>query len=322
MKKLLTLLLILLSSVSLLACRKRANKQPFRANKIRIGILQYMEHNSLTEARRGFIEQLKTEGYKEGDNLKISYQNAQGDQSNLQVISEKLIEKNKLILAIATPAAQSLASLTSKTPILFTAVTDPLSADLVKSLKNPGGLVTGVSDQAPIAKQIDLLGQAVPHAKRVGLLYSSSERNSEIQIKQAQKQLLKAGYKVTKKTVTSTNDVQDAARSLMAKTDVIFVPTDNTLASTMPMLAELSLEKHVPIIGGSTDMVDAGGLLTYGCNYEQLGKQVAKQAVKILKGQDPARLPVQYPKQVDLHVNREMAKKLGIDLSKLSEEKK
>lgn len=278
-----------------------------------------MEHVSLSAARKGFEEELKAEGYKEGKNLKLDYQNAQGDQSNLQTISEQLAKDNDLILAIATPAAQALATATSEKPIVFTAVTDPLSADLVNSIKKPGGNLTGTSDQAPIGKQVKLLGEALPKAKKVGILYTTSERNSEVQVKKAESLLKKAGYEVVKKGISSTNDVQDAANSLMKETDAVFVPTDNTVASTMTMIGQLSVQNKVPVIGGSTDMVDAGGLLTYGTNYKELGKQVGKMAVKILKGADPAKLSVEYPKTVSLHVNKEMASKLGIDVSNLSD---
>lgn len=140
-----------------------------------------MEHESLTAAREGFVAELEANGYKEGEKLVLDYQNAQGDQANLQTISEQLIDGNDIVLAIATPSAQSLATVSTETPIVFTAVTDPLSADLVESIENYMGLLTGTSDQAPIDKQVELLGQAVPDAKTVGILYTTSERNSEVQ---------------------------------------------------------------------------------------------------------------------------------------------
>lgn len=229
-----------------------------------------------------------------------------------------MVGKNDLILAIATPAAQSLATASSEVPVLFTAVTDPLSADLVDSWETPGGNLTGTSDQAPIDKQVELLGQAVPEAKKVGILYTTSERNSEVQVEEASKLLEEAGYTVVLKGISTTNDVQDAATSLMKDVDVVFVPTDNTVASTMTMIGELSVEYKVPVIGGSTDMVDVGGLLTYGTNYEALGRQTAKMAIKIIEGEKVAELAVEAPETVDLHVNQEMADKLGINVSKLS----
>lgn len=316
--KLKTYLLLGLTSLLLVGCRNAESSPNKSSQKVTVGILQYMEHDSLTAARKGFETALKEGGYEPGKNLTIDYQNAQGDQSNLQTMSEQLVKKSDVVLAIATPSAQSLATVSTETPVLFTAVTDPLSANLVKSIKKPGGLITGTSDQAPIDKQVDLLKQALPQAKKVGILYTSSERNSEVQVKEAEKELKKAGYEIVKKGISSSNDVQDAATSLMKTSDALFVPTDNTVASTMTMLGQLSLDNKVPVIGGSTDMVDAGGLLTYGTNYTELGKQVGKQALKVLKGQKPATIPVEYPKKLELHVNQKQAEALGIDVSHLS----
>ncbi|MGT2800643.1 ABC transporter substrate-binding protein [Streptococcus marmotae] len=314
-KYLRSLSVVALSALALAGCATSGSKN---TDTVKVGILQYMEHDSLSAARKGFIAELEENGYKEGEKITLDYQNAQGDQANLQTISEQLVGDNDLILAIATPAAQSLATASMDTPVLFTAVTDPLSADLVSSMEEPGGMLTGTSDQAPIDQQIDLLGKAVPHAKTVGILYTTSERNSEVQVEAAKPLLEKAGYKVVVKGISNTNEVQDAATSLMKAVDAVFIPTDNTVASTMTMIGELSLQYKVPVIGGSTDMVDEGGLLTYGTNYEALGRQTAKMAIKIIEGADPAKTAVEYPETVSLHVNEEMAKKLGIDVAGLS----
>ncbi|HFR3411872.1 TPA: ABC transporter substrate binding protein [Streptococcus suis] len=316
-KKLTSVTLVGAGLLALAACSS-GSEEKSTEGAVKVGVLQYMEHESLTAAREGFVAELADNGYKEGDKLVLDYQNAQGDQANLQTISEQLIDGNDLVLAIATPAAQSLATVSTETPILFTAVTDPISADLVESLEKPGGLLTGTSDQAPIDKQVELLGQAVPDAKTVGILYTTSERNSEVQVEQAEKLLKEAGYKVVLKGITSSNEVQDATTSLMKDVDAVFVPTDNTVAATMSMIGELSAEHKVPVIGGSTDMVDQGGLLTYGTNYEALGRQTAKMAIKIIEGEKVSEVPVEYPEAVNLHVNEEMAQKLGIDTSKLS----
>ncbi|HFI0064975.1 TPA: ABC transporter substrate-binding protein [Streptococcus suis] len=316
-KKLTSVTLVGAGLLALAACSSGLEEKSTEG-AVKVGVLQYMEHESLTAAREGFVAELADNGYKEGDKLVLDYQNAQGDQANLQTISEQLIDSNDLVLAIATPAAQSLATVSTETPILFTAVTDPISADLVESLEKPGGLLTGTSDQAPIDKQVELLGQAVPDAKTVGILYTTSERNSEVQVEQAEKLLKEAGYKVVLKGITSSNEVQDATTSLMKDVDAVFVPTDNTVAATMSMIGELSAEHKVPVIGGSTDMVDQGGLLTYGTNYEALGRQTAKMAIKIIEGEKVTEVPVEYPEAVNLHVNEEMAQKLGIATSKLS----
>ncbi|HEM3662358.1 ABC transporter substrate-binding protein [Streptococcus suis] len=315
-KKLATISVASMGLITLAACS--SSSEQASSDVVKVGVLQYMEHESLTAAREGFVAELEANGYKEGEKLVLDYQNAQGDQANLQTISEQLIDGNDIVLAIATPSAQSLATVSTETPIVFTAVTDPLSADLVESIEKPGGLLTGTSDQAPIDKQVELLGQAVPDAKTVGILYTTSERNSEVQVEQAKELLEKAGYKVVVKGITSTNEVQDATTSLMKDVDALFIPTDNTVASTMTMIGELSVEHKVPVIGGSTDMVDEGGLLTYGTNYEALGRQTAKMAIKIIEGANVSETAVEYPETVSLHVNEEMAQKLGIDTSKLA----
>ncbi|HEM3032336.1 TPA: ABC transporter substrate-binding protein [Streptococcus suis] len=315
-KKLATISVASMGLLTLAACS--SSSEQASSDVVKVGVLQYMEHESLTAAREGFVAELEANGYKEGEKLVLDYQNAQGDQANLQTISEQLIDGNDIVLAIATPSAQSLATVSTETPIVFTAVTDPLSADLVESIEKPGGLLTGTSDQAPIDKQVELLGQAVPDAKTVGILYTTSERNSEVQVEQAKELLEKAGYKVVVKGITSSNEIQDATTSLMKDVDALFIPTDNTVASTMTMIGELSVEHKVPVIGGSTDMVDEGGLLTYGTNYEALGRQTAKMAIKIIEGANVSETAVEYPETVSLHVNEEMAQKLGIDTSKLA----
>ncbi|HEM3416653.1 TPA: ABC transporter substrate-binding protein [Streptococcus suis] len=315
-KKLATISVASMGLLTLAACS--SSSEQASSDVVKVGVLQYMEHESLTAAREGFVAELEANGYKEGEKLVLDYQNAQGDQANLQTISEQLIDGNDIVLAIATPSAQSLATVSNETPIVFTAVTDPLSAGLVESIEKPGGLLTGTSDQAPIDKQVELLGQAVPDAKTVGILYTTSERNSEVQVEQAKELLEKAGYKVVVKGITSSNEVQDATTRLMKDVDALFIPTDNTVASTMTMIGELSVEHKVPVIGGSTDMVDEGGLLTYGTNYEALGRQTAKMAIKIIEGANVSETAVEYPETVSLHVNEEMAQKLGIDTSKLA----
>lgn len=300
-----------LAALLLAACQTTDKKG---AEEVKVGILQYVEHESLTAARKGFEAELEAAGYQ----VTWDYQNAQADQAQLQTLSESLVGDNDLVLAIATPAAQALATATVDTPVLFTAVTDPVAAGLVADLAQPDGLLTGTSDQSPIDKQVDLIGQALPEAKTVGILYTTSETNSEIQVKEAQKALDAAGYKVVVSGISSSNEVQDATSKLMGQVDVVFVPTDNTIASTMALVGELSVEKQVPVIGGSTDMVDVGGLLTYGTNYKALGAQTARQAVKLLSGKEPAEVAVELPQDLTLHINQDMAKKLGLDLSTLS----
>ena len=315
MKKFLVSMMAVITAAILVACSNASNK-----DLVHIGVLQYVEHPSLSATRKGFIEELKEEGYVDGKNIKIDYQNAQGDQSNLQTISQSLIEDNDVMLAIATPAAQSLSSLTKGKPILFTAVTDPVSAKLVKSMDNVGGNVTGTSDMSPINKQVELLKKVFPNTKKVGIMYTTSERNSEVQVEEAKKYFKEFGIETVIKGISSTNDIQDTAKSLMSQTEVIFIPTDNTIVSAINTLVDLSKETKVPVVGSDAGSVEKGVLFTYGTNYEALGRQTGKLAGRVLRGEKVKDIDAEYPKTLNVVVNHDMAKELGIDVSRISDE--
>lgn len=279
-----------------------------------IGILQILEHESLSASRKGFLDVLEEAGYVEGENLNVDYQNAQGDQANLQSMAQRLAGNNDLILAIATPSAQTLANVEQDIPVLFTAVTDPVDAGLVESLETPGGNVTGTTDAGPIEEQIKLLLSLVPDANTIGIIYNSSEPNSVIQSEEAQTLIKEAGKEVKVVTVSSTNEVQQAMESLAQDVEGVYIPTDNTLASTMPTVAEIAESYQLPIVAASTDQVLAGGLATYGIDYYELGRQTGEMALQVLEeGADPGELPVQSSQNLQLVVNEEMAEKLGID---------
>ncbi|MCT6807303.1 MAG: ABC transporter substrate-binding protein, partial [Bombilactobacillus sp.] len=255
------------------------------------------------------------EGYVEGKNLKIDYQNAQNSQDNLKSMSEKLVnEKSDLILGIATPAAQSVANATQDIPTVVTAVTDLKAAKLVNSDAKPGRNVTGTTDMVSIDKQIKLLLSIVPKAKTIGVMYNAGEANSKIQADLAIKALKKAGVKVLVKTANTTNDVQQVTETLAGKVQGIYVPTDNTFASASSIIGKVVKEKKIPLVAGSTDQVKTGGLASIGIDYEALGEQTGKMAAKILAGKaKPANMPVEKANELKLVVNHKMAKALGID---------
>ena len=280
-----------------------------------VGVLQVVQHPSLDKAYKGFKKGLKEEGYVEGKNLKIDYQNAQNNQDNLKSMSEKLVnEKSDLILGIATPAAQSLANASQDIPIVVTAVTDLKAAKLVKSDAKPGKNVTGTTDMVSIERQIKLLLSIVPKAKTVGIMYNDGESNSKIQADLATAVLKKAGVKVLIKTANSTNDVQQVTETLASKVDGIFVPTDNTFDSAADVVGKVVKEKKVPLVASSVDQVKTGGLASIGIDYELLGEQTGKMAAKILAGKaKPADMPVEKAHDMKLVVNKKMAKALGID---------
>ena len=291
--------------------------------KIKIGISQYITHKSLDATRKGFVEELAKQGYVDGEEIEIDYQNAQGEQRNLKNISNQLSQESDLVFAIATPSAQSIANTNKRTPVVFSAVTDPLAAKLVKNLDRPGGNVTGTSDQSSdaITTQVDLIQKVLPTAKTIGILYTQSEPNSVVQKDEAKKVLEAKGYRVVEKTILDSNNVKSAADSLMSEVDLVFIPTDNIISSTMETIKQVSLKHKVPVIGGSIEMAQVGGLYTYGTDYTELGRQSARMAIRILKGEKAADLAVEVPKNLELYVNKEMAKKLGIDLSGINEKK-
>lgn len=306
--------ILLTSLISLHQLKADKKKDVFR-----IGISQFITHQSLDATREGFVDELAKQGYVEGKNIEIDLQNAQGEQRNLKTISQQLAESSDVVLAIATPSAQSLANTTQTTPVIFSAVTDPVSAKLVVSREHPGGNVTGTSDQSSdaISTQINLIKKVLPKAKTIGILYTQSEPNSVVQKDEAKRLLEEKGFTVVEKTILDSNNVKAAAESLMTEVDMVFVPTDNIISSTMETVKQVSIKYKVPVFGGSTEMIAVGGLYNYGTNYEELGRQTARMLVRVLKGEKPENIAVELPEKLELHTNQEMADALGIDISKL-----
>ena len=304
----------MISLISLHQLKADKKKDVFR-----IGISQFITHQSLDATREGFVDELAKQGYVEGKNIEIDLQNAQGEQRNLKTISQQLAESSDVVLAIATPSAQSLANTTQTTPVIFSAVTDPVSAKLVESREHPGGNVTGTSDQSSdaISTQINVIKKVLPKAKTIGILYTQSEPNSVVQKDEAKRLLEEKGFTVVEKTILDSNNVKAAAESLMAEVDMIFVPTDNIISSTMETVKQVSIKHKVPVFGGSTEMIAVGGLYNYGTNYEELGRQTARMLIRVLKGEKPENIAVELPEKLELHTNQEMADALGIDISKL-----
>lgn len=306
--------ILLTSLISLHQLKADKKKDVFR-----IGISQFITHQSLDATREGFVDELAKQGYIEGKNIEIDLQNAQGEQRNLKTISQQLAESSDVVLAIATPSAQSLTNTTQTTPVIFSAVTDPVSAKLVEAREHPGGNVTGTSDQSSdaISTQINLIKKVLPKAKTIGILYTQSEPNSVVQKDEAKRLLEEKGFTVVEKTILDSNNVKAAAESLMAEVDMVFVPTDNIISSTMETVKQVSIKHKVPVFGGSTEMIAVGGLYNYGTNYEELGRQTARMLIRVLKGEKPENIAVELPEKLELHTNQEMADSLGIDISKL-----
>lgn len=283
----------------------------------KIGVLQLVQHAALDACNEGFFAALDAAGIS----YEADQQNAAGEQSTCQTIAEKLVnDKSDLILAIATPAAQAVAGVTSDIPILLTAVTDPADSGLVESNDVPGGNVSGTSDLTPVKEQIELLKQILPEAKKVGILYCSAESNSVLQAEMAKEAIIANGMEAEEFTVSSSNEIQTVVESMIGKVDAIYAPTDNMIAAGMATVAMIANDNGLPTICGEGGMVDAGGLATYGIDYYQLGYMAGEQAVKILtEGEDISTMPIGYlpAEKCELKVNEETAEKLGIDVSGL-----
>ncbi|HBP24898.1 MAG TPA: ABC transporter substrate-binding protein [Oribacterium sp.] len=284
----------------------------------KIGVLQLVQHAALDKANEGFVKALDDSGIS----YEIDQQNASGEQSACQTISEKFVnDGDDLIYAIATPAAQAASAATTTIPIVLSAVTDPAESGLVASNDAPGGNVTGMSDLTPVNEQIDLLQKLLPDAKSVGILFCTAESNSEIQAEMAREACRKAGLAHADYTVSSSNEIQTVVESMVGKVDAIYAPTDNTIAAGMATVASVANDNKIPVICGEPNMVNEGGLATYGIDYYQLGYMAGEQAVEILKdGKNPADIPIGYlsADKCEITVNQETADLLGVDVSSVT----
>nr|WP_296398508.1 ABC transporter substrate-binding protein [Acidaminococcus timonensis] len=282
----------------------------------KVGVIQLVQHPALDAANKGFIDGLKSKGFEEGKNVTFDQQNAQGDQSNLQTIAQRFVSnKDDLVCAIATPAAQTMANATKDIPIVGTAITDYKVAKLVKDSSKPGTNVTGTTDMNPVEAQIDLLVKIMPKAKTVGFIYNSSEVNSQLQIDLAKKAAAARGLATVEATVSSVNDIQQAAQSLMGKVDALYIPTDNVMASAMPNLIKITDEAKVPVFCAEAGMLKAGGVATLGIDYYKLGFQTGEMAADILSGKSkPQDMAIQSQKTFTVTLNEEAIKKLGLTI--------
>lgn len=284
------------------------------SEKVTIGIAQIVSHPSLDAIREGTIEGLKANGYTEGENLAVDVQNPQGDQSTLtSIVNTWASAKLAAVVAITTPVAQACAQAVKDAPIIFTGVTDPVKAGLVTSWEKPGEQITGVSDLNPIDKQLALVKMVKPGAKTVGIVYSSGEENSQVQVDMAKEQSAKEGLEIKTATITNSSEIQQAAESLDC--DVYFVPTDNTVVSGIEALLQVAEQKKRPVICVDADSVDRGAVAAYAIDYKQMGIQTGAMVAKVLKGAKPSELPVETTEQIILTINPAAAQKMGVTLS-------
>ncbi|NLE69159.1 MAG: ABC transporter substrate-binding protein [Clostridiales bacterium] len=311
MKKLtLTLALILILTTSLVL--------PAFADPVRpvIGIVQIINHAALDAAREGFLRALSDNGYEDGVNMTVDYRNAQGNQDTLSSIADYFVgQQVDLILAIATSSAQAVASKTETIPILGTAITDYVEAKLVQSNEAPGYNISGTTDMNPISAQIELITRLVPGAQTIGLIYTSSEVNSQLQARDAKLVIEGLGLAWKEITVNNSNDVQQAVHAIVQECDALYIPTDNTLASAMPLVYEAAVAAKVPVVAGDGNMVMQGGNFTLGIDYEQLGYQTGLMALQVLReGADVSSMPIESQSQYQYYINSTANEAMGIEI--------
>ncbi|MCP3738378.1 ABC transporter substrate binding protein [Rossellomorea sp. BNER] len=282
-----------------------------------IGATQILEHPSLDAAFKGFKKALEDEGFKEGENVEYDFQNAQNDQSNAQTIANNFVgDKVDLIFANSTPSALSALNATKEIPIVFTSVTDPVGAGLVKALDEPGKNITGTSDTHPeaISNTVNFMIDEIG-VKKIGIVYNSGEQNSVVQVEEVKKIAKDKGAEVVTASVATSADVKQAAESLVGRVDAIYMPTDNTVVSAIESLIGIANEKDIPLFAGDLDSMERGAVAASGFNYEDLGYQTGLMAAQILKGEKkPSELDIEYPKDFTLVINKEAAEKQGIEV--------
>lgn len=314
MKKVTAILLVLAMVMMMLSGCGSKNAES-GDEMFKVGIIQLMEHPSLDTIRESIIEGLEDEGYVEGENLKIEYQNGQNDMSTMKNIAQTFVgDECDVIVAIATPAAQAALSETTEIPIVFAAITDPVGAGLVDSLDNPGGNVTGTSDEVSAEMIMNLAKDITPDFKTIGVLYNIGEDNSVSVVAQLKEYAGENGYKVIESTVTNTGEVQQAAQYLADKVDIVFSPIDNTVASSMAVATETFNNAGIPFYVSADSMVNDGGLATCGIDYTVLGRETAAMIADILEGADPAAMAVRKMSEMSVYVNKETAKALNIEI--------
>lgn len=283
-------------------------------DKIKIGIVQPVEHPSLNQIREYIIKGLEEQGLK--DKVEITYKDAQGDPTNINTIVSQFVgDEMDVIVPIATSTAQAALAATKDIPIVFAAASYPVEAGLVKDMNKPEGNVTGVSDAIDVKQIFDLAFELTPDIKTFGFVYNSGEVNSVAAIEKAKEYCEENGIDYFEATITNSSELLQASQSLAGKVDAIFTPTDNTVASAMPVLAGEAIKAGIPVYTGADSMVADGGFATVGVDYTILGRQVADMVKRIIDGESISEIPVETLKEYTKIVNTTTAKQLGIELS-------
>ncbi|MGH6959633.1 MAG: ABC transporter substrate-binding protein [Dongiaceae bacterium] len=280
-----------------------------------VAVTAIVEHPALDACRDGIRDALKAAGFEHRKNLKFVYESAQGNPGTAVQIAQKFVgEKPNVIVPISTPSAQAVVAATSEIPVVFTAVTDPLGAQLVRDMHRPGGNVTGMSDLSPIAKHLELIRKITPNAKRIGVPFNPGEANAVTLVELLKTNATALNLTIVEAPAPKSSDVLAAAQGLVGKADVIYVPTDNTIVSALEAVIKVGIDNQVPVYAGDTDSVKRGAIAALGFDYYDVGWQTGNIVVRILNGAKPGDLPVEGVEITQLFVNPGMAEKMGVTI--------
>ena len=289
---------------------------PAKAEEVTVAITAIVEHPALDAARDGVKAALADAGYKEGENIKFLYESAQGNPGTAAQIARQFVgEEPTVIVPISTPSAQAVVAATRDIPIVFTAVSDPVGAQLVTSMEKPGGNVTCLSDMSPVADHIKLIKEITPNVKTIGFVYNTAEANSVSTLAAMKAEAEKAGLTIVESVATKSSEVQGATRALIGRVDAIYIPTDNTIVSALEAAVGVAEEAKVPLYSGDTDSVARGALASVSFNYFDVGRQTGAIVARVLKGEAPGDIPVTVAAGSDLVINRKAAEKMGVTFS-------
>lgn len=307
------LLVMGLSASVLVGCGGQNNAS---SDMKKVAIIQLVEHTSLNTIKSSFDERMKELGYEDGKNVEYVFKNAQGDNNTAaSIIQDFKAQSPDVVMAIATPVAQAAANLSQNTPVVFAAVSDPIGANLMTSLDKPDKNITGTSDEIQVELILNRALEVNPHLKTLGVIYNKSEANSVTNIKKAQAYADAKGIKIEEATVTSINEVQTAINVLTSKCDAVFAPNDNTVAKAMNVVGPACAKAKVPLYVGADSMVQDGGFLSVGINYEDLGKETANMVDQVLKGTKVEDIPVKvFKENLNIYVNQSVLNQLGLTL--------
>jgi putative ABC transport system substrate-binding protein len=285
------------------------------AADVSVAVTAIVEHPALDACRDGIKDELEAAGFKDGENLAFTYESAQGNPGTAAQIARKFVGENPtVIVPISTPSAQAVIAATTDIPVVFTAVTDPVGAQLVTDMGHPGGNVTGMSDLSPIAKHLELIKEITPDAKMIGVPYNPGEANAVTLLDLIKSLAPAAGLEIVEAAAPKSSDVLAAAQSLVGKVDAIYVPTDNTIVSALEAVIKVGIDNQIPVYAGDTDSVKRGAIAALGFNYYDVGRQTGKIVVRVLNGENPGDIAVEGVEITELYVNPGAAAQMGVTL--------